>query len=89
MLHVLDSHSAAAYDAHCALAEAALERESQALEEGHPDPDAALRRKAKALEAKVHVAVALEQSRFLEEVVPRVADVLASGTLLARCRQLG
>lgn len=83
VLHeVLELHSAAAYDYHTAAAEAQLERESVKLT-GHADPATALEQKAKRLEAKVHLAVAQAQGVFLDEAVPRMANVLASPELLS------
>jgi hypothetical protein len=79
----LDLHSEQAYEHHLQRAEALLVRTSQQLQ-GKPNADTELKRKVQALEKDVHRAVAEQQARFMESVVPEIADILANPQMLER-----
>jgi len=85
--HALDLHSAQLYDLYVLEAEKALEQASVAMQ-GHSQLATALQNKAKAMEAMVHMTVAQDQSRFLDEILPLFADILASPTLLKQIRRV-
>jgi len=85
--HALDLHSAQLYDLYVQEAEKALEQASVAMQ-GHSQLATALQNKAKAMEAMVHMTVAQDQSRFLDEILPLFADILASPTLLKQIRRV-